>query len=137
MKNSNSSLCAGLQLAGLLFACFRLQAKDFHVAPDGTPAGPGSSSQPYDLATALSGQVAHSDVLNVNIHGQTRHGIVSCPVFTQVLVFWCIVYNNGWGLPDNAEGHGLYVQGEGGTRTLAQNIVFNNSGGNMHVYENT
>ena len=58
MKNSISSLCTGLQLAGLLFACFRLQAKDFHIAPDGTPAGPGSSSQPYDLATALSGQVS-------------------------------------------------------------------------------
>src|SRR5438876_11851296 len=57
MKNSNSSLCAGLQLAGLLVACFRLQAKDFYVAPDGTPAGPGSSSQPYDLVTALTGQV--------------------------------------------------------------------------------
>src|SRR6266576_20046 len=57
MRNKNSSLGAGLQVAGLLFACIQLQAKNFYVGPGGTPAGPGTSAQPYDLATALSGQV--------------------------------------------------------------------------------
>jgi hypothetical protein len=36
-----------------------LRANDFYVAPNGTPAGPGTMAQPFDLRTALLGLVAH------------------------------------------------------------------------------
>lgn len=224
------ALYASLLAAGVAFAPLPLEAKDLYVAPGGTPAGPGTLSSPYDLATALSGQVGRpgdtfwlrggdyslghvnttiqgapghpftfrqvkgenaridgsinifdsigyvvlrdfelysSDtdrvssqtgvgfnvtdiriipgvacyapnvsLINLVVHDQTRHGIYLSERSTNVLVYGCVIYNNGWVSPDNAEGHGLYVQGIGGTRTLADNIVFNNSGANLHVYDN-
>src|SRR5947207_1111482 len=32
-----------------------MRAIDFYVSPNGTPSGPGTMAQPYDLATALLG----------------------------------------------------------------------------------
>src|SRR5262245_6309488 len=48
---------AGLRVLGLALACVQVQASDFFVAPGGTALGPGTLSNPYDLATALSGEV--------------------------------------------------------------------------------
>src|SRR5262249_27256851 len=50
-------LIAGSLVFLLAARCLRLQAQDVYVAPDGTSAGPGTVSQPYDLATALSGEL--------------------------------------------------------------------------------
>jgi hypothetical protein len=208
-----------------------LAAKDLYVAPNGTPAGPGTVAQPFDLATALSGHAGRpgdtfwlrggeyrlghlntsvqgaagrpvtfrgvagenpridgsltifgsaghlvfrdfelyssdsnrvsaqtdagfnvtditilpgigcyvSDVsfINLVVHDQTRHAIYLSPESSGDLIYGCVLYNNGWVSPDNAEGHGIYAQGQSGTRTLQDNLVFNNSGANLHVYENT
>jgi hypothetical protein len=224
------TLRAGLRLLAVALTCFRLQANDFVVATDGTPSGPGTLSSPYDLATALSGQVGqpgdtfwlrggdyklgHLDTtiqgapgqpitfcpvsgenaridgslsvfdsigyvvfrnfelyssdtnrvssqidvgfsptdisiipgiacyapnlsfINLVVHDQTRHAFFIDHAATNVLVYGCILFNNGWVSPDNAEGHGIYAQGSIGTRTISDNFVFNNSGANMHIYEN-
>ena len=74
--------------------------------------------------------------INLVIHDQTRHGIYTSQTASNVLIYGCIIFNNGWASPDNAEGHGIYAQGQLGTRTLAENLIFNNAGGNVHVYEN-
>jgi Right handed beta helix region len=214
----------------LAFPASPLCASDFFVAPSGTPFGPGTLEAPYDLVTALSGQVSQpgdtfwlrggdyrvghlnttiqgtagqpitfrqvtgerarvdgsislfnssgnlvfrdfelyssntnrvsaqtgvgfnvTDItilpgfasyapnvsfINLVVHDQTRHGIYTSQISSNTLVYGCIVFNNGWVSPDNAEGHGLYVQGQDGFRTIADNIVFNNSGASMHLYEN-
>jgi len=219
-----------LLILGAALACFPLRANDFFVAPNGTPFGPGTLSAPYDLVTALSGQISQpgdtfwlrggvyslghlntsiqgaagqpitfrqvtgeraridgsitlfnssgylvfrdfelyssntnrvssqagvgfnvTDIIilpgfacyapnvtfvNLVVHDQTRHGIYMAQNATNTLVSGCILFNNGWVSPDNAEGHGLYVQGDNGMRTIADNIVFNNSGASMHCYEN-
>ncbi len=224
-------LSAGLQLLGVAFVCIRVEASDLFVAPNGSPLGSGTLSSPYDLATALSGEVGqpgdtfwlrggdyklgHVDttiqgapgkpitfrqavgeyaridgsfsifnsigyvifrdfelyssntnrvslqtgvgfnvtdisiipgvfcsvpnvsLINLLVHDQTRHGIYSCESSTNVLVYGCLLFNNGWVSPDNAEGHGLYVQGNVGDRTIEDNIIFNNSGASMHIYENS
>ncbi len=221
----------GWTLLGIALACPRLQGSDLFVAPTGSPMGSGSLSAPYDLATALSGQVSqpgdtfwlrggdyklgHLDTMihgapgnpitfrqvtgeqaridgsfsvfnsigylvfrdfelyssntnrvsletgvgfnvtdisitpgifcaapnlsfiNLVVHDQTRHGIYAAENETNILIYGCILFNNGWVSPDNAEGHGLYIQGNVGDRTVADNIVFNNSGAGVHVYENT
>src|SRR5262245_45964051 len=44
----------------LALGCLRLDAHDLYVSPDGTPSGPGTVSEPYDLATALSGEVSEA-----------------------------------------------------------------------------
>ncbi len=212
-----------------LLLSLSVPAADWYVAPSGTPIGPGTLLAPYDLATALSGQVGqpgdtfwlrggtyalgHLDTqiagtpgqlitfrpmpgeaarvdgslsffgtagdvilrdlelfssdakrmstqtnvgfnpsdlnlipgiasyapnlsfINLVIHDQTRHGLYLSEHSTNNLVYGCVVYNNGWFAPDNAEGHGMYVQSTGGNRELADNLVFSNSGANMHVYE--
>jgi hypothetical protein len=42
------------QAAAVVLLTARAQATDLYVAMNGTPAGPGTQSQPYDLVTALS-----------------------------------------------------------------------------------
>lgn len=74
--------------------------------------------------------------INLVVHDQTRSGIYLSEISTNTLVYGCVVYNNGWASPDNAEGHGLYVQSHLGTRELADNVAFNAAGANFHIYEN-
>src|SRR5690349_19417616 len=42
----------------VLLAAFGVKGADLYVSPNGTLSGPGTVAQPYDLATALSGQVS-------------------------------------------------------------------------------
>src|SRR5206468_2210112 len=50
-----------LPLTGLfLLVQLGMQATDLYVSPSGTPSGPGTLGQPYDLGTALSGQVGEA-----------------------------------------------------------------------------
>jgi hypothetical protein len=207
-----------------------MAAADLYVSTTGMPSGPGTMAQPYELATALSGQVgragdtfwlrdgnyvlghiettihgapqnpitfrsmpeerarvdgsisffnsigyvvlrdfelyssdtnrASSQVdagfnvtdikiipgiasyspnltfINLIVHDQTRHGFYISQVSSNNLIYGCLVYNNGWVSPDNAEGHGIYGQGAEGSKEISDNLVFNNSGANMHIYEN-
>jgi hypothetical protein len=215
---------------GVLSAPAAIAANAWFVAPNGTPAGPGTLAQPYDLATALSGTVGgpgdtfwlrggnyvigHIDTkiqgapgqpitfssrpgeaarvngslgffesggnvvlqnfelyssdkhrvsaqrnvgfnptdihpingiscfspnmsfINLVVHDETGEGILISHEGTNSLVYGCVIYNNGWRSPDNAEGHGIYVQGWLGTREIADNISFNNSGVGLHIYDN-
>lgn len=73
--------------------------------------------------------------INLIIHDHVRHGIYISELSSNNLVYGCIIYNNGWVSPDNAEGHSLYVQSAGGPQVLMDNIAFNSAGANFHVYE--
>src|SRR5882762_10870427 len=53
-------LSARLSALCVLLAPLGIQATDLYVSTNGTPSGPGSMAQPYDLATALSGQVGQA-----------------------------------------------------------------------------
>ena len=74
--------------------------------------------------------------VNLVVHDETRHGIYTSETASNILIYGCLIFNNGWSCPDNAEGHGVYAQGSIGARTITDSIVFNNSGVNMHIYEN-
>ncbi|MDB6018450.1 MAG: hypothetical protein JWR19_2939 [Pedosphaera sp.] len=224
------ALFASLCVLCLLLVPVGIQGNDLYVSPNGTPSGPGTMALPYDLATALSGQVGQpgdnfwltggnyaighintkiagapgqpitfcqmsgeraridgsltfyqstgnvilrdfelysSDTnrattelglgfnptninivpgissyspnmtfINLIVHDQTRHGFYVSQAASNNLIYGCVVYNNGWVSPDNAEGHGMYVQGANGGREVSDNIVFSNSGANLHIYEN-
>src|SRR5580658_8555943 len=52
-----SNLNARRLIRCLLLVSCGMEGKDLYVSPSGTPFGPGTILQPYDLATALSGQV--------------------------------------------------------------------------------
>ena len=221
----------GLIAISVLGSLMAAHAADLYVAPTGTSAGPGTLAQPYNLTTALSGQVGkagdtfwlrggthkigHIDTsihgaagspitfrqmpgekarvdgsftvwnsigyvvfrdfelfssdsnrissqtgagfdvtdikiipgiasyspnfsfINLVIHDQTRHGIYVSESATDNLVYGCVIYNNGWRSPDNAEGHGLYIQSDFGAKEISDNLVFNQSGANIHIYQNS
>ncbi len=226
----HAALNARLTVLCVLLVPLGIHGNDLHVSPNGTPSGPGTMAQPYDLATALSGQVgqpgdtfwlsggnylighidtqiegapgqpitfrqlpgeraridgsltfyqstgnvvlrdfelyssdtnrlsvqtgvgfAPTDIkiipgiasyvpdmsfINLIVHDQTRHGFYIGPYASRNLVYGCLVYNNGWASTDNAEGHSFYVQGNRGTREISDNLAFNASGANFHIYEN-
>ena len=96
----------------------------------------GFSPTDISIIPGIACYVPNLSFINLVVHDQTRHGIYVSETSSNVLVYGCLLFNNGWASPDNAEGHGIYAQGSIGTRTIADNIVFNNSGANMHIYEN-
>jgi hypothetical protein len=72
--------------------------------------------------------------INLVVHDETGEGIYVSHEGENNLIYGCVVYNNGWRSPDNAEGHGIYMQGYTGTREVSDNILFNNAGAGLHVY---
>ncbi|MGH7992445.1 MAG: right-handed parallel beta-helix repeat-containing protein [Limisphaerales bacterium] len=217
------ALCVLLIPAGV-------QAKDLYVSPAGTPAGPGTMAQPYDLATALAGLagqpgdtfwltggnyvIGHIDTkiqgapglpitfrqvpgqrarvegtltffnsagyvllrdfemysgdtnrvsseigagfnptdihpitgiasyspnmsfINLVVHDETDEGIYLSQIASNNLIYGCVIFNNGWRSPDNAEGHAIYAQGWNANQNIADNILFNNAGVGLHIYDN-
>ncbi len=94
----------------------------------------GFSPTDITLLSGIASYASNVSFINLVVHDQTRHGIYT-DHSASVLVYGCLLFNNGWVSPDNAEGHGLYAQGHSGTSTLAENIVCNNSGASMHIYQ--
>ncbi len=119
----------------VVFRDFELYSSDAHRASSQTNVGFNVTD--ISIIPGLACYAPNLSLINLVIHDQTRHGVYTDHLATNVLVYGCVIFNNGWYSPDNAEGHGIYAQGSVGTRTLADNIVFNNSGANLHVYENT
>jgi len=74
--------------------------------------------------------------INLIVHDQVGQGFYLSQEASNNLVYGCVVFNNGWVSPDNAEGHNFYVQGDRGTKRIYDNLAFNNCGANFHIYEN-
>jgi hypothetical protein len=87
------------------------------------------------LVTGIASYSPNMSFINLVVHDETGEGIYISHEGTNDLIYGCVIYNNGWRSPDNAEGHGIYVQGEIGTREVTDNIVFNNSGAGLHIYD--
>jgi hypothetical protein len=225
----------GILGAGLLVMCVllvppRLAAADLYVSTNGTPSGPGTIEEPYDLRTALSGEVGRAgdtfwvrggnyvigdldtkiqgspgtpitfrpmpgqkvrvngtisffdsighvilrdielygsdtnrvsaqagvgirptdigiipgissyapnvSFINLIVHDHVGDGIYISHVASSNEVHGCVVSNNGWVAPENADGHALHVEGTNETTTISDNVAFNNAGAGMHIYEN-
>ena len=46
----------------------------------------------------------------------------------------CIIYFNGWRGPDRGHGHGIYTQNARGTKRIADNVIFHQFGYGIHAY---
>jgi uncharacterized protein YjdB len=55
---------------------------------------------------------------------------------TNVEVYGCIIYNNGWMGSDRGHGHALYIQSDYGPVVLKDNVLFNQFGYGVHIYGN-
>jgi len=98
--------------------------------------GVGFAPTDIKIIPGIASYVPDMSFINLIVHDQTRHGFYIGPYASRNLVYGCLVYNNGWASTDNAEGHSFYVQGNRGTREISDNLAFNASGANFHIYEN-
>jgi hypothetical protein len=114
---------------------FELYSSDTNRASAQT--GVGFDVTDIRIIPGIASYAPNLTFINLIVHDQTRHGFYISPFSSNNLVYGCVVYNNGWFSPDNAEGHGLYVKETNGPTEISDTLVFNNSGANMHVYENT
>ena len=97
--------------------------------------GVGFNVTDIQIIPGIASFAPNMSFINLIVHDHTRHGIYVSRIASNNVVYGCVVYNNGWVSPDNAEGHGLHVQGIDGPTELSDNVVFNNSGAGMHVYD--
>lgn len=106
--------------------------------PDRVSAETNVGFSPTDITIipGIASYAPNMSFVNLIVHDETRHGFYVSQSASNNVIYGSLVYNNGWMSPDNAEGHGIYVQGANGGREVAENIVFNNSGADLHVYEN-
>jgi hypothetical protein len=59
------------------------------------------------------------------------------PTATNVEVYGCILYNNGWQSIDRGHGHALYIKSNTGPVHLRDNVIFNQFGYGVHAYTNS
>jgi len=113
---------------------FELFSSDANRVSTQTNAG----FDPTDInpITGIASYSPNMSFINLIMHDETREGIYISHEGSNNLIYGCVLFNNGWRSPDNAEGHGIYVQGSEGTREVADNIVFNNAGVGLHIYAN-
>jgi len=113
---------------------FELFSSDANRVSTQTNAG----FNPTDInpITGIASYSPNMSFINLIMHDETREGIYISHEGSNNLIYGCVVFNTGWRSPDNAEGHGIYVQGSEGTREVADNIVFNNAGVGLHIYAN-
>jgi hypothetical protein len=73
--------------------------------------------------------------LNLVVH-DAGVGIGFWSTATNSEVYGCLVYNNGWqGSPtDRGHGHAIYAQNSQGTKSIRENVLFNQFGYGVHVY---
>lgn len=95
-----------------------------------------TGSHPTDITRSGGiGIYAANVTLVNNIVHDGRNGITAEQDATNAIIYGNLCYNNGWTGPDRGHGHGIYIQNETGTKTLIDNIVFNNFGGySFHAY---
>lgn len=48
--------------------------------------------------------------------------------------YGCLIYNNGYQGSSRGHGHGIYTQNNTPTKTIHENIIFNNFGWGLHAY---
>lgn len=96
----------------------------------------GFSPTDIEIIAGIQSYSPNFSFINLVIHDHTRHGIYVSQQSNGNLIYGCLIYNNGWRSPDNAEGHSLYIQGSSGMREISDNLLFNSAGAGMHVYEN-
>lgn len=93
----------------------------------------GRTSQRMDAVYVRN--TSHVKLIHLLVH-DGGSGIYTEPGATDVEIYGCIIYNNGWqnGALDRGHGHGIYIKNNSGTKLARDNIVFNQFGYGLHEY---
>ena len=77
---------------------------------------------------------AHVKVINLVIH-DGGVGIFTEAASSDVEIYGCIIYNNGWDSATRSNGHAIYVKNNGpGSKVISDNVMFNQFGLGFHAY---
>src|SRR5438477_4810795 len=98
------------------------------------------SSWPTDIARGeaiqidqTTGSGVGTKFINLSVH-DTRQGFSFWKEAIDAEIYGCLIYNNGWIAPDRGHGHGIYTQNATGTKSITDNILFNQYGYGIHAY---
>jgi len=80
---------------------------------------------------------SHVKLIHLVVH-DGGSGIYTEPTSTDVEIYGCIIYNNGYqsGVGDRGHGHGIYIKNDTGTKLVRDNVLFNQFGFGLHEYSN-
>jgi uncharacterized protein YjdB len=78
---------------------------------------------------------SHLKFVNLIVH-DGGIGFYTYPEQSDIEIYGCLIYNNGWQQPDFGNGHGIYSKSSAGPVYLRDNIIFNQFGYGIHVYAN-
>ena len=103
-----------------------------------------TNSDPVRTTTSLANNVRPNVVSNYASHTKYVDLIVhdggvafyNEPVYGDVEISGCLIYNNGWQSTDRGHGHGLYLKSNNGPVVARDNVVFNQFGYGIHAYSN-
>jgi hypothetical protein len=94
--------------------------------------GPDPTDLPRnDKSLTVVGQ--YTKLINMVVHDM-GDGVFTSTNSSGAEIYGSIVYNNGWQGPDHGYGHNLYMQNQGATKRVVDNIVFNSFSMNLHIY---
>jgi len=72
--------------------------------------------------------------INLVIH-DTAGGVHAFKEATDLEVYGCLVYYDGWQGPDRGHGHGIYGRNQAGTLKIKDNIIFSAFSHGIHNYD--
>ncbi len=76
---------------------------------------------------------SHVKVVNVIVH-DGGGAMYTEPSATDVEIYGCIIYNNGWDSATRSNGHAIYIKSDVGPRLIRANVMFNQFGLGIHAY---
>lgn len=83
----------------------------------------------------VSNYASHTRYVNLAIH-DGGVAFYTEPLYQDVEITGCVIFNNGWQGPDRGHGHGLYLKSYTGPVVARDNIIFNQFGYGVHAYTN-
>jgi hypothetical protein len=96
-----------------------------------------TGSGPTDLLLPTGVYITGYDnkFINLFVHDTAgSFGFWTNPQNTASEIYGSVIYNNGWDAPDRGHGHGIYAQNQTGTKTIQDNVIFNQFGLGIQVY---
>jgi hypothetical protein len=78
-------------------------------------------------------QVAGCKFINLILH-DGKLGFNAWVPATDLEVYGCVIYNNGWFASDRPHGHNIYAQNQTGTKRFAENILTHAFSHNIQIY---
>ena len=93
----------------------------------------GSSPSKYKRPGGADNHASDTKFVNLVVHDAGGgFGIFSDG--SNVELYGCLIYNNGWEGHDRGHGHGIYGQNRVGVKRLQDNVIFHQFGHGMQLY---